>query len=181
LNYILEEWRFDPSSKLEFLDLVESNRGVRRDASKGINPLQICSRPFTKYRNQITFHIKEIGTWLRIGVVDRKVKLNNGDLIGDQEGCFNIGYCRSGSISYSGAKLETIEDHHTRLEAGNYVGIKWDSTKSSFLFFVNNSLKKVVRVSTETCVEGSVYPCAQISWHSYVTIVEPDFMELEGE
>jgi len=179
----MKEWRFDPSSKLEFLDLIESNKGVRRDLSKGINPLQICSRPFTKYRNQISFHIKEIGTWLRVGVVDRKVKLNNGDLIGDQEDCFNIGYCRSGSISFSGANFESIEDHYTRLEAGNFICIKWDSYKNCFSFFVNNSLKKVVKVNSQDIgiIEGNVYPCVQISWHSYVTIVEPDFMELEGE
>jgi len=174
-----KEWRFDPTSKLDFLDLLEGNRGIKRDASKGINPLQLCSRPFTKYRNQISFHIKEIGTWLRLGVVDKRVKLNNGDLIGDQEECFNIGYCRSGSISCGAVKCDVLQDHHQRLEANHCVTIRWDSAKSCFSFFVDDELRKMVKVNTkENPVEGFVYPCVQISWHSNVTIVERDFMEI---
>jgi len=173
-----KEWRFDPSSKLEFLDLMDGNKGIKRDASKGINPLQLCSRPFTKYRNEISFHIKEIGTWLRLGVVDRRVKLNNGDLVGDQEDCFNLGYCRSGSISCGGVKCDILQDVHQRLEANNVVTIRWEPAKSSFAFLVDNQLRKLVKVNTnDNPVEGHIYPCVQISWHSYVTIVD-DAMEI---
>jgi hypothetical protein len=174
---------------------VDNNRGVRRDASRGINPLQLCCKPFTKYRNTITFHIREIGTWLRLGIVDKSVKINNGDvsvfidfinvhlqLIGDQEDCFNIGYCRSGSISVCNSTCCIIKDLHARLEAGNFLSIRWDSQKKVFVFSVNNVIRKIVGVDVDKVpVEGHLYPAAQISWHTDISIVQPDFMELEGE
>jgi len=175
-----KEWRFDPHSKLEFLEILNGNKSIRRDGSKGINPLQLCSRPFTKYRNQITFLIKEIGTWLRIGVVDKRVKLNNGDLIGDQSDCFNLGYCRSGSVSCgTGIKYDVLEDVHQRLEVGHLVTIRWDSANSCFTFLVDNEIRKQVKVNTkDTPVEGVVYPAVQISWHSFISIVDNDSMEI---
>jgi hypothetical protein len=174
------EWRFDASSRLSFLEMSQFNRSVVRNESKGINPLQLCSRPFTRLRNTIHFQIVKTGSWIRLGIVDRNVKVNNGDLIGDQEDCFNVGYCRSGSLSKHGATFDTIADLPTRLETGNVVSIVYEPDKSGFSFFVNRVLKKVIRVR-DYDLEGKIFPCVQISWHCRIDIVDGNFMEIDGE
>ena len=93
-------------------------------------------------------------------------------LIGDQVECFNLGYCRSGSIA-CGIKCDILHDFHQRLEVDSIVTIRWDAQTGCFTFLVDNELRKQVKINTnETPVEGVVYPAVQISWHSYVSIVD---------
>jgi len=67
-----KEWQFDQFNKLSCLTLCNNNLTVYRSTTSGCNPLIMTSKPFSKSRNYIQFSFDSIGSWLRIGIVDKK-------------------------------------------------------------------------------------------------------------
>jgi len=157
---------------------------VRTSSIPASNPIVLTEESLSPERPWFRITTIRVGTSVAIGVANSGIKVNDGNLLGYQNGlnCAYVDYAepapstlRACGIVYSGKVVPA-----SRLNPGDVIDIKLDFTAKRIHFWRNQEYLSAINANFN---EGDVYPAVSISFDSEVIIANdsmPDFINSVG-
>lgn len=168
-------WRWDnkPDKKATAIELGDGGRTAFRASQKGTNPAVLATMPFSKRRNSFEVKVNARGSWIGIGVADRKYRIIDGSTLGKQrQGINSAFFCQDTTVlQMEGARRTHVEKTIShRIDVGDRIRVKLDLATNSIAYYRNGLHVGTLR-SEKPLADIDLYPCVNLSQGSSLTLV----------
>lgn len=168
-------WRWDNSleHRAPAIEVRDGGRTACRESQKCTNPGILTAMPFTRRRNSFEVEVNSRGTWIGIGVADRRYRIIDGSTLGKQRNCINAAFfCQDTTVlQMEGARRTHVEKTIShRIDPGDRIRVKVDIPNNSITYYRNGVVVGTLK-SEKPLADVALYPCVNLSQGSSLTLV----------
>lgn len=164
----LPSWKWNVERKAPEIEVSVNKISARRNETTGRNPAILSRRPLTRLNSSFRVQIKRLGTWIGIGVADENFVFSNGGTLGTQATMNSAYFWQNNNIKKLQMYLEPSNTEVMDIREGDFIDVVVDFNSNMTSYYNNGKLQGILTSNNFLLVEGSVYPCVNLSHNTEV-------------